>query len=66
MTSPFRLNKKARKRWLKSAKKAIIAAEKFEKEGIKRDFAPGSRQMAEISIRMARARRRKKKSKNSK
>ena len=66
MTSPFRFNKKERKRWLKSAKKEIILAAKFEKEGIKREFAPGVRRMADISITIVRAKRRKKKSKNSK
>jgi hypothetical protein len=66
MTSPFRFSKKERKRWLKSANKDIILAEKFEKEGIKREFAPGVRRMADISITIVRAKRRKKKSKNSK
>jgi hypothetical protein len=66
MTRPFHFKKKARKRWLKSAKREIALAEKFEKEGTKQEFAPGLRRMTEISISIARRRRRKKKSKKSK
>jgi hypothetical protein len=66
MTRRFRLNKKERKRWLKSAKRATILAEQFEKEGIMLEFAAGSRRTAEILTRIARAKRRKRKSRNSK
>jgi len=66
MTRPFRLTKKARRRWLKGAKREIALAEKFEKEGTKQEFAPGLRRMAEISVSIARRRRRKKKSKKPK
>lgn len=59
MGSPFRYRKKERKRLRRHAKKEIAAAEKFEAEGIN-PYAAVSRRMAERSLRMARAKRRKK------
>ncbi len=59
MSSPFRYRKKERKRLRRHAKKEILAAEKFEAEGIE-PFAALSRRMAERSLRMARTKRRKK------
>jgi hypothetical protein len=62
MTSPFRRGKKERKRLLEIARTNIVAAEKFESDSVKckSDFAPGSRQMAELFTSLARAKRRKK------
>jgi hypothetical protein len=59
MSGPFRYRKKERKRLRRHAKKEILAAEKFEAEGIE-PFAALSRRMAESSLRMARTKRRKK------
>jgi hypothetical protein len=64
--SPFRYRRKERKRYRRDAKREIMAAEKFEAEGIKQWAADLSRRMAELSLKMARTKRRKKKkSKNS-
>jgi len=65
MASPFRLNKKARKRWRKSEKRAAILAEKFGREGTKSEFVPGLRWSVDFCNRWAVAKRRKKKSKKS-
>lgn len=66
MTSPFRHNKKTRKRWRKSAKRAAVLADQFEKEGTKPEFVPSLRWQADFCNRLAVAKRRKKKSKKSK
>ena len=58
--SPFRYRKKERKRWRRRAKKNVMLAEKFEAEGVKLDFAAGSRRMAAVNASMALAKRRKK------
>jgi hypothetical protein len=63
MTSPFRYRKKQRKRLRALAKKDIAAAEKFESDNFKSGFAAGSRRMAEMSYKLARLKRRKKKPK---
>jgi len=65
MTSPFKRRKKERRRLLAHARKNIIAAEEFEKDGTecKSSLAAVSRRMAEVDTRLARAKRRKKKSK---
>jgi hypothetical protein len=65
MSSPFRFKKKERKRWLRSAKKSVIAADKIESEGTNPDAVVVWRRHAELSTRIARAKRRKKKFKNS-
>jgi hypothetical protein len=59
MGSPFRYRKKERKRLRRHAKKEILAAEKFEAEGTE-PWAAVSRRMAELSVKMARAKRPKK------
>jgi hypothetical protein len=59
MSSPFRYRKKYRERLRRHAKKQITAAQKFEAEGIDA-YAALSRRMAEISLRSAHTRRRKK------
>jgi 5'-3' exonuclease len=65
MGSPFRYRKKERKRLRRHAKKELMAAEKFEAEGVKPKAAEVSRWLAEFNIRMSRAKRGKKtKSKN--
>jgi len=64
MGSPFRYRKKTRKRYRRHAKKEIMAAEKFEAEGIKQWAADLSRRLAALNTRMSLAKRRKKKSKN--
>jgi hypothetical protein len=67
MASPFRYNKKARKRWRQNAKSARKRADKFEAEGIKTPFVSGLRSSADLCVRMAQMKRRKKtKSKKSK
>ena len=63
MGGPFRYNKKERKRLRRSAKKAAIAADKFETEGIKPNAVPVLRLLAESG--MARAKAKKKKVQNS-
>jgi hypothetical protein len=63
MGSPFHFNKKERKRLRRFAKKAAIAADKFETEAIKPNAVAALRRLAESNI--ARAKRSKKeKSKN--
>lgn len=59
MGSPFRYRKKKRKRLRRHAKKEILAAEKFDAEGTE-PWAAISRQMAELSLKRARAKRYKK------
>lgn len=59
MGSPFRYRKKYRKRWRRHAKKQIAAAQKFEAEGID-PYAALSRRLAELGLRSAHTRRRKK------
>ena len=61
MGSPFRYRKKQRKRYRRHAKKEIMAAEKFESEGIKQWAADLSRWLAAFDTRMSLAKRRKKK-----
>ena len=63
MGSPFRYNKKERKRLRRSAKKAAIAADRFETEAIKPDAVPVLRLLAELDMSLAKSRK-KKKSKN--
>jgi hypothetical protein len=58
MSGPFRFKKKERKRLRRFAKKAALAADKFETEGIKPKAVPALRDLAE-SV-MARAKSRKK------
>jgi hypothetical protein len=59
MGSPFRYRKKERKRLRRHAKKEILAAQKFEAEGIE-PFAALSCRMAELSLKRSRTKRRKK------
>ena len=63
MGGPFRYNKKERKRLRRFAKKAVIAAEKFETEGIKPNAVAVLRRLAESDMAIAKSRK-KKKSKN--
>jgi hypothetical protein len=65
MASPFRLNKKERRRWRRSAKRNAEFVEKFQSEPTKACFLGVSQQMAEICTKMANAKRRKKKPKES-
>ena len=58
MGSPFLYRKKDRKRLRRHAKKEILTAEKFEAEG--KPWADVSRRMSELSLKMARTKRRKK------
>jgi HEPN domain-containing protein len=60
MGSPFRYRKKERKRWRRRAKKDMMAAKRFEAEGIKPWAAARSRRLAAFDLRMARAKCRKK------
>jgi hypothetical protein len=64
MGGPFRYNKKERKRLRRFAKKAAIAADKFETEGIKPNAVAVLRRLAESNVAIAKGRK-KKKSKNS-
>jgi hypothetical protein len=64
MSSPFRLNKKERRRWRRSAKEHAAFVEKFQSEPRKTCFLDTSKRMVEICTNMANAKRRKKK-KNS-
>lgn len=59
MGGPFHFNKKARKRLRRFAKKAAIAADKFETETSKPNAVAALRRLAESN--KARAKRRKKK-----
>jgi hypothetical protein len=59
MGSPFRYRKKERKRLRRHAKKEILAAEKFEAEGVG-PFAAVWRRIADLSLKRARIKRRKK------
>ncbi len=63
MGGPFRYKKKERKRLRRFAKKAAIAAEKFETEGIKPKAVAGLRSLAESVVARAKSRK-KKESKN--
>ena len=63
MGGPFRYNKNERKRLRRFAKKAVIAAEKFETEGIKPNAVAVLRRLAESDMAIAKSRK-KKKSKN--
>ncbi len=60
MGGPFRYNKKERKRLRRFAKKAAIAAEKFETEGIKPNAVAVLRRLAESNKAIAKARKKKK------
>jgi hypothetical protein len=64
MSSPFRYNKKERKRWRQSAGKHKAFLEKFQSDPSKTCFLDTSEKMAEICAKMANAKRRKKKSGN--
>lgn len=57
MHSPFRYNKKERKRLRGHAKKHAIAADKFEREDTKPDAVAVLRRLASFSSRMALAKR---------
>ncbi len=63
MGSPFRYNKKERKRLRAFAKKADTTADKLETEGIQPNSVGVLRRLAESNIAIAKARK-KKKSKN--
>lgn len=65
MGGPFRLNKKERKRWRRRAKKAAIAADKFETEGNRPDAVAVFRLVAESDIAIAKSRKKKKPKKSS-
>jgi len=60
MGGPFRYNKKARKRLRRFAKKAAIAADKFETEGIKPSGVAVLRGLAEANLARAKGRKKKK------
>ena len=60
MGGPFRFNKKERKRLRRSAKRAAIAADKFETEAIKPDAVPVLRLLAELDMSQAKSRKKKK------
>ncbi|MGD0225256.1 MAG: hypothetical protein ABSF71_23250 [Terriglobia bacterium] len=66
MSSPFRYNKKERKRFRRDARKEASAADKFEREGNKLGAAAVLRQLAGFSARMAHAKRVKQESTKSK
>jgi hypothetical protein len=60
MGGPFRYNKKERKRLRRFAKKAAIAAEKFETEGNKPNAVAVLRRLAESNMAIAKGRKKKK------
>ena len=60
MGDPFRYNKKERKRLRRFAKKAAIAAEKFENDGTKPNAVAVLRHLAESNVAIAKARKKKK------
>ena len=60
MGGPLRYNKKERKRLRRFARKAAIAAEKFETEGIKPNAVAVLRRLAESNKAIAKARKKKK------
>jgi hypothetical protein len=64
MGSPFRLNKKERRRWRRSAKKHAAFVEKFQSEPTKECFLSTSQRMVEVCSKMANTKRRKKKPRN--
>ncbi len=64
MGSPFRLKKKQRRSWRRSAKKHAEFVEKFQGEPTKTCFLSTSERMAEICTKMANAKRQKKKPRN--
>jgi hypothetical protein len=66
MGSPFRYNKKTRKRWRQYAKSLRKLADKFEAEGIKIPFVSGTRSSADMWVRMANMKRRTKQKTKSK
>jgi hypothetical protein len=63
MTSPFRYNKKQRKKLRRSAKNTIKAASKFEAEGANPEGATTLRWLACLDTRMSLAKRRAKEAK---
>jgi hypothetical protein len=65
MASPFRYNKKERKRLRGRARKEAIAADKSEREGTKPDAVAVLRGLAGFSSKMALAKRTAKKPKTS-
>jgi hypothetical protein len=66
MTSPFRYNKKERKRLRRRARKWVIAAGRLEREGTKPVGAAALRRLADSSARIALAKRVMKKAEESK
>jgi CO dehydrogenase/acetyl-CoA synthase alpha subunit len=62
MSSPFRYNKKERRRWRKGAREHAAIVEKFQSEPTKSCFIAASQKMAEVCTKIAAAKRRKKKS----
>jgi hypothetical protein len=66
MASPFRYNKKQRRDLRRDAKSSTKAADGFEADGTKSQAVVVLHGIADFSTRMSLARRRKKKSKNSK
>jgi hypothetical protein len=65
MSSPFRYNKKQRKKYRKHAKAEIKAADKFATEGSNPQSVAALRTLADLNTKMSLAKRHKKKSKNS-
>jgi hypothetical protein len=65
MTTPFRHNKKERKRLRGRAKKWVVAADKLEVEGTRPDAVAVLRRIADLSSRMALAKQVTKKPKTS-
>jgi predicted nucleic acid-binding Zn-ribbon protein len=65
MTSPFKYRKKERKRLRAQAKQFVAAAEKVEREGteFRSELAAILRRISDSNNRLARVKRRKKKSK---
>jgi hypothetical protein len=64
MASPFRYNKKQRKRYRKSAKAATKAADEFAAEGNRPESVGVLRKLADFDTKMSLAKRSKKKKSN--
>jgi hypothetical protein len=66
MASPFRYDKKGRKRLRRQAKSEVKAADAFQAEGTKPEAVAVLRRLANYNTRMSLARRRKDNSKHAK
>jgi hypothetical protein len=61
MASPFRFNKKARKRARRAAKRRYALAEEFERKGIKTCWVDGLIEMANLDLKVGLSKRKKNK-----